>query len=341
VTQGRSGIPPWRRQIGALGRWPGWRFLHTGLMTMVVPGAMIGAAAFLTDPAHTELREWLDRRISTANERPLGQDVLTMDGSAALSQVFLHRAFELDAVRDGWAPVPRIYLASLPSDLSALDATETRKEMFLRAALPLVLVVNEAIMTDRGRLLDLSRTRGSGAALGEGEVRWLRALARRYRAKSIDLGELLRRVDVIPPSLVLAQGAIETGWGTSRPAIEDNALFGEMRWVGDSSSDPERRAVGGYIVRPFGRLFDCVRSYAQNLNTHPAYADFRERRAEMRALEERLDGYKLAITLDRYSERGWAYIADVRRVIRTNDLSELDGAWLDGQASALLVIPGA
>lgn len=340
VMHGRSGIPPWRRLARSFGRWPGWRVLHIGLMTLVAPGALIGTAAFLTDPAHTNLREWLDRRVSTMTEQPLGQDVLTMDGTEALSRVFVRRAFQLDAVREGWAPVPRIYLASLPSDLQALDPTEARKELFLRAALPLVLVVNEGVMADRGRLEALRHKREAGAALTEVESRWLRALARRYRAQPTDLGELLRRVDVIPPSLVLAQGAIETGWGTSRPAVEDNALFGEMRWVGDTPQDSDRPVVGGYIVRPFGHLFDCVRAYADNLNTHPAYADFRERRWEMRVLEERLDGYQLAITLDRYSERGWAYIADVRRVIRTNSLTQLDDAWLDGQSSALLIVPG-
>ncbi len=80
-------------------------------------------------------------------------------------------------------------------------------------------------------------------------------------------------------------------------------------------------------VKSFDHLLDAVRSYARNLNTHPAYGEFRALRA---ALRERgaLDSLSLAETLERYSERGEAYVETIKSIIRFNGLSQFDGARL-------------
>src|SRR5262249_46613750 len=124
------------------------------------------------------------------------------------------------------------------------------------------------------------------------------------------------------------------GWGTSRPAWRDNALFGQMIAVAQAG-----QAEQAWIVQPFDDLFNGVRAYASNLNTHPAYADFRRLRASMRAAGDIPDGFRLARTLLLYSERGSDYVPDVQLMIRSNDLGRLDTAVLDRLSRAQLVVP--
>ena len=54
----------------------------------------------------------------------------------------------------------------------------------------------------------------------------------RYKVKKGDITELLKRMDMIPASIALAQAAKESGWGTSRFALEGNAIFGQWTWDG-------------------------------------------------------------------------------------------------------------
>jgi Bax protein len=272
--------------------------------------------------------------------RPAAPEIAPLDGTESLAEIFDRRFFRLDSVREGRAPVPRIFLTNLPADIDRIEHAEPRKTFFMQAALPLVLLVNESILAERQRIRALWDKTLRGLVLSEKETLWLKAVARRYRSKPDRFEDLLKRVDIIPPALALAQGAAESGWGTSRPAREDNALFGQMTWTKGSVGPDGTQGEPVYIVQPFDDLLQCVQAYARNLNSHPAYAEFRERRAEMRTLGQIPDGYRLAITLDRYSERGWAYLAEVRLIIRSNRLTQLDRAWLDTPSSALLLVPG-
>jgi len=93
------------------------------------------------------------------------------------------------------------------------------------------------------------------------------------------------------------------------------------------------------VIQSFDDLYNSVRAYAENLNTHAAYADFRRLRAQLRETGDTPDGYRLIGTMPLYSERGADYIADVRTMIRSNDLGRLDGAVLDNTSRAQLVVP--
>lgn len=327
------------RALGALRRMPLWAGLRLAAMALLPPALLVAAAAYLAQPARQDIADWLGRRLAAPMLLPGAQQVVDLETAFALPDLFDRHAYSLDHVRAGWAPVPRLYFAGLPRDLDQIAEAETRKSVFLRAALPLVLLTNESILADRMRLERLQAGSEAGRPLAAADQVWLRALAKRYRLKTVDLPELLRRVDVIPPSLALAQAAAESGWGTSRPAREDNAIFGQMTWTGRMMGPDGKPRGGRYIVEPFAHLPECVRAYAWNLNTHPAYAEFRSERAAMRARGEPLDGARLATRLLAYSERGWDYIADVKTLIRTNRLDEFDAAWLDGRPSARLVVP--
>ncbi len=259
--------------------------------------------------------------------------VLAVEGVGALHKMFAEHGFELDKVGAGES-VPRLYLARLPGDILAVDDGDLRKSLFLKAALPLVLLVNETIAAERRRLVELRQKMAAGLGLDADEGAWLADLALRYRAAPERLDDLMARVDVVPPSLALAQAAAESGWGTSRPAREDNALFGEMAWAAELG----RFREPSYIVRPFDDLYNGVRAYADNLNSHPAYAEFRLRRAQMRGEGGEPDGYRLALTVRLYSERRDDYIDELRRIIRVNDLTRFDGASLGDRTRAHVVV---
>jgi Bax protein len=244
-----------------------------------------------------------------------------LTGAAELYALFVERGFRLETARRGAEAVPRVVVERLPKDLAALESADMRKAVFIKALLPLLLLENERILADRARL---ERILSIPAPLDDEDRLFLEDLADRYEMSSDRPRELLRRVDAIPVSLAIAQAALETGWGTSRPAQAGHALFGQM--VYRDEEDDGR-------VRRFPDLPGAVQAYTLNLNTHRAYAEFRRARAIARAEGQALDGHVLAQHLQRYSERKMDYVRDVRAVMRANGLRAFDGARLDAEPS--------
>jgi Bax protein len=244
-----------------------------------------------------------------------------------LRETFDRIGFDLDSVASGTAAVPRVLLVSLPNDLSGIADPDARKDLFLRAFLPVVLQVNEHILQDRAQLQALQTKIGSGGTLSGSEVQWLLMLSDQYGQPDSDLDELMKKVDVIPTSLALAQAIEESGWGTSRIAKGQNAMFGQF------GEDP----LGAWDYRAFNSLTSAVESYARNLNTHRAYREFRQARAKMHEKGSNLDAFTLASTLFRYSERGPGYVKNLRGIIRDNDLKAFDSAHLDTGAKVAVI----
>ena len=231
--------------------------------------------------------------------------------------------------------VPPKLVASLPDDLSALSP-DRRKELFIRAILPIVLAENARITELRRYVEYLVRQAPGGLSLEPEQRTWLDSVMQSYGLPALDgarpsvddLRALLLRVDAVPASLALAQAALETGWGTSRFAQQGNALFGQRTWDTRAGMLPKDRPVHvAFRVRQFDTLADGVRAYLHNLNTHPAYEGFRA----LRAAQNRAGGGNvkaLVATLAAYSEQGFEYIARLQRIIRDNRLQRLDGAQL-------------
>jgi Bax protein len=261
-------------------------------------------------------------------ERATASGQLLRGGVSAAWLADYHRAlgYSLDEVRRAGQPVPRVMLAELPMDLAKIEPTPLRKQLFIEGLLPIVLGVNERIAGDRDRLVALLDRQKAGEAISGRDNTWLKEIAMRYG--SMDAGELLRRVDVVPPSLAIAQAAIESGWGSSRFARQGNALFGQ-RVYGPSGMQPAGlSADAGFGVRDFETLGAAVAAYADNLNSFSAYDALRAKRASLRAQGQLPDGLSLAGTLLRYSELGGDYVAQVRELIRINGLGALDKARL-------------
>ncbi len=243
-------------------------------------------------------------------------------GAEALHGELVARGYTLEGVRAAEIDVPRLFAARLPSDLPALDAIDLRKQVFVKVLLPLILVENERILADRERILRLRDEAQAGGPLDSADAAWLEAISDRYgigRKVGDPFAELLRRVDIVPPSLAIGQAALETGWGTSSVAQRGHAMFGQMVVLNERDAPSVRR---------FGHLAHAVEAYALNLNTHKAYGRFRAKRADMRVKGHNPDGYELALALGSYSERKGDYLRDVRSIIRGNRLRPLDTARL-------------
>jgi Bax protein len=239
---------------------------------------------------------------------------------------FLREAsFSLTDIRQGMA-VPAIKLQRVPDDLGAKDGNE-RKLLFITAILPVVLEVNQRVMAEREQLLSIRERLVAGVPLTPLAQSWLEQLAERYETPADKLDELVRRVDIVPPSMALAQGGVESGWGTSFAARTGNALFGQIQSVGRHAVNVPWRPGSG-MPQPFSSVSEAAEAYVTNLNTHPAYAAFRNERAAMRGRGESPDGYHLIGQLLRYSELGQEYVRFVRLIMRENSLGDFDKAKL-------------
>ncbi|MDO8608478.1 MAG: glucosaminidase domain-containing protein [Phaeospirillum sp.] len=244
-----------------------------------------------------------------------GEDVAS---AARLDQAFQRMGYRLDNVGDGSVEVPPLFLAKMPGDLDDLPDIDTKKTVFLRLMLPLVLAVDEEIANDRARLLDIAGRKAAHRPVAADDQVWLDALALRYGVEPDNLKTLTARVDVVPPSLALAQSAEESGWGTSKLVRRSQNLFGHtVELVGDEPA-----------MRNFATLYEAVRAYVHNLNTHKAYDELRRTRAAARARGLAPDGHALVAALHSYSERGDAYVSTIRALMRRNDLTRLDRARL-------------
>jgi Bax protein len=230
---------------------------------------------------------------------------------AALARDPLH-AVSLDKVRRTGV-VPPVFAARIATDLDALDL-DAKKQAFLKIALPLVARENARIREERRH-----------AAGPAGDVP--DALWEKYNVKPGDMTTLRRRVDVIPASMVLAQAALESGWGTSRFARDANNLFGIRTYNPDTPGlEPEK--ANGFKVVKYDDLGAGVAHYMLNLNTHPAYLDFRRARRHMRDQGRDPDARHLATRLTQYSEIPKTYGNLIHQIIEAERLEEFDGVRL-------------
>ena len=254
----------------------------------------------------------------------------TISDARSMVRAFDEIGYTLDEVRNG-GRVPRVLVTQLPADLASIETVDRRKAAFAQALLPLILIVDETIAGQRRELVRLRDLQAAGLPLTDRQDAWLTDLAHQYAVADRSIDKLLLKVDIIPPSLALAQAIEESGWGTSYFARTGNALFGKRAW-GDAApglAPDVQRPGDNFKVRSFPWVLDAVRAYIQNLNSHPAYAELRRVRAQIRSRGETPDGYTLAGALTSYSERGADYINTIRFLMRENDLAAFDRAKLN------------
>ncbi|WP_339896669.1 glucosaminidase domain-containing protein [uncultured Gilvimarinus sp.] len=225
---------------------------------------------------------------------------------------------------------------TLPN-MRAIDDIPTRKQTFIQLIAPMAAAKNDAIMQARARLTDMLGDLAQGKTLSYVQREQLQRLKARYRIaadKPIDesttphaqhIKKLLRRVDIIPTSMVVAQAAAESGWGTSRFARQAQNLFGQWCYTKGCGLVPKKRSKGAtHEVQKFPSLEQAINAYYHNINTHRTYAAVRSRRAALRNAGQAITGEELIAGLGGYSSRGQVYIDELAELIRYNKLALLD-----------------
>jgi len=221
---------------------------------------------------------------------------------------------------------PDLHTEKLP-DFASIKDIKVKKAAFFNYLMPAVKALNSHIMTLRTAALKLRNKH-----LNKKEVAWLGRLAKKYRIQStpkdgkVFWNELNRKVDIVPPSLALAQAANESSWGTSRFARVGNNLFGQWCFTSGCGIVPMRRNEGStHEVSKFNNVFDSVRSYIHNLNINTSYTQLRTIRANLRAGQEPIKGTELVKGLINYSAKGQDYIAIITQIIKKNKLEHWEG----------------
>jgi uncharacterized FlgJ-related protein len=211
-----------------------------------------------------------------------------------------------------------------------LDFLSQSKKDFVKTLLPLISYQNQNILLQRSKLEELRVSLIDNNTLSKTDLKFLNKISKKYRIKTADkhkydlVNELLNRVDIIPNSIVLAQAANESGWGTSRFAREFNALFGEYTYDYSDGVVPLLREEGEkHLVKAFTSVDKSVQSYFNNLNSHYAYEDFREVRGLMRE-KNNFSNIKLLVDeLDSYAA-DINYITTINAIIDANKLDQFD-----------------
>jgi Bax protein len=262
----------------------------------------------------------LKKSFLTNDSKKLGLDFQQV---ISIINLFEKSGYNLEKVREG-EPVANFFLARFPEGISELENIEQRKKIFIQILLPIILSENEKIIEDR-RKLTIIMNRKSFTK----DAAWLNEKFLQYKVKDNNVKELLIRMDIIPPSIAIAQAAYESGWGTSRFAIEGNALFGQWGWKENKGMVPENRTEDErHEVSKFNQIRYAVSAYKNNLNTHVFYEEFRKERAHQRKgrLTGSISGLKLINYLSKYSIKGNDYVLGLKKIIEQNSLQDFDRA---------------
>jgi len=219
--------------------------------------------------------------------------------------------------------VPRIFVKNISPSIKHLNISE-RKSVFIRIILSNVLKANETLLQKRTKILNLKEKK----QLNKKEQKWLDNWSEKLRVKNHSFSELLIKTDIIPPSLAIIQSIIESGYGTSRFAIEGNSLFGE-HFYGKNPENHLKANNSKTRLKSYSSIYDAIWGYMINLNRHPAYKKLRELRAKERKDKKTISGYQLINTLKAYSQNGNSYTNKLHNMMRQLQLTKLDSLQLE------------
>ena len=227
--------------------------------------------------------------------------------------------YDLNTVRYEKKVKP-IYFTQFPKDLDEIQSVKLKKETFIKIVLPLIVAENEKIIDDRFKLKNII----SKKIISNQEKQWLRQKFLEYKVKKGGVEELKIRMDIIPVSIALAQAAKESGWGTSRFALEGNAIFGQWTWNGQGIEPLLKDKSKNHKILRFPILRASVKAYKNNLNTHKSYTKFREKRKNLRSKNKKIQGLELAKTLGNYAQTGSEYTKILAQIIIQNRLMDFE-----------------
>ncbi len=249
-------------------------------------------------------------------------DFIGIDTQITLN-LFENLKYDLKSIRLGQSVKP-VYLSKLPKDLKKIKSTNKRKDTFIKIVMPLILSENEKILEDRNKLFKILGKQSNTM----GEKVWLKRRFKDYNVKGEDITELKLKMDIVPTSIAIAQAAKESGWGTSRFALEGNAMYGQWTWDGEGIEPSKKDKRQEHKILKFPKLQSSVAAYMNNLNTHRGYSEFRNKRSEIREKKQEINGLDLVQYLYNYAQTGSEYVKTLKKIIQQNNLNDFDNSIL-------------
>ncbi len=274
-----------------------------------------------------------NKKLKKSKKKDTTEDYIGFDTQVTLN-LFENLKYDLKSIRLGQSVKP-VYLSKLPKDLKKIKSTTKRKDTFIKIVMPLILDENKKISDDRKKLFKILSKQSNS----RGEKVWLKRRFKDYKVTSEDIVELKLRMDIVPPSLAIAQAAKESGWGTSRFALEGNAMFGQWTWGNDGIEPSGKDKNQKHKILKFSMLRSSVKAYLINLNTHSGYKEFRNERALLRKDNKKISGTDLVDYLYNYAKTGSKYVETLKKIIEQNDLTDFDSSVLmnSGRTSSLVL----
>lgn len=216
--------------------------------------------------------------------------------------------------------VPVLYDTLLIDNLSSISE---KKKQFINQVLPAILIVKFKEQQKFDRIEALLSIINNGKELSDTDKLFLDSLLLRYESDSYL--NLLERLKPNPTSLILAQAAIESGWGQSRFALEGNNLLGITATHHDIESQKSHynRGISRLSVKRYNTVSESVEHYFFTLGKNQAYQSFRVKRFEEANI------YRLIDELHKYSIKGNEYTKMLKYIIVWNDLIKYDAYKID------------
>jgi Bax protein len=215
--------------------------------------------------------------------------------------------------------------AAFPQWYYNIKNIKQQKKAFVEILLPLIQTENQNILDSRKKIIKIFND--PYYLLNPKKVAFLTKIAKKYKIKNIlNKNEYLKKIDAIPPSLALAQGAIESGWGKSRFVKVANNIFGHWEYSnkGILPKDKYDNIDINYSLKIFPTLEDSIRAYMLNLNRNPAYKKFRNLRYQYRIKNKNFTGLIAASTMKLYSQKGKEYVNLLKKMIIQNSWEKFD-----------------
>lgn len=204
---------------------------------------------------------------------------------------------------------PRIFVKNIPSDFASIKSETERNRLFMKILIPIVLKVNDEVLEEREIVDALLYDFEENKDFDEADVYYIEQLAKKYdvttpfkdtRRYMKLIAELVKKVDAVPPSLLVAAAAIYTNWGTSRIALQANNLYKTKVWFEEPGLEPLEDKADGYKYKIYPSLEASVRDYVLKLNSNVNYESFRGARLVSRKRGSVLYGKRMdwAVILD-------------------------------------------
>lgn len=211
---------------------------------------------------------------------------------------------DFDEYDKPYGRIPRIYMEKLPEDWTQVKENSAKHRTFIRIMLPLILKVNEEIIAERMLIEYINEKFEKGNQLSDDEINILEDKAKKYdiftrmqgdNRLSILIKGLLKNIDTVPPSILIASAAAYTDWGMSRLANEANSLYLDEIWYSDEGLKPLDDENADYRYKQYASLEDCIAARALKINSNTNYEYMREARSLSRKINRPPYGEQLVV----------------------------------------------